>query len=312
MKGYILQRLLLSIPVLLGVIILVFAIVRLIPGDPAQVIAGMDADPAVIERVTRELGLDQGLHIQFGIYLRNLLKGDLGKSIFYNRPVTTLIFERLPYSLELAFASLIVSTCVGITVGIISATRRYSLFDNISMVAALAGVAIPNFWFGLMLLVLFSVTLGWLPSAGRGTLMHLILPALTLGLSGAGLLARMTRSSMLDVLRQDYITTARAKGLREKVVIRKHALKNALIPVVTIMGLSIAFAVAGSVIVENVFAWPGVGRLMVGAIFQRDYIVVQGCALLVAVSVIFMNLVVDVLYAYLDPRIRYTKGEGSS
>jgi len=312
MHTYIIKRLILTIPVLIGVSLLIFFMIRLIPGDPAEVIGGNLATPEMLDRIREDLGLDQGLHVQYYVFVSNLVKGDLGKSISHNRPVNTLLAERFPKTLELTLASMLVSIIIGITAGIISAARRFSIFDSTTMVIALAGVAIPSFWLGMMLQLVFSVQLGWLPSSGRGTLLHLVLPALTLGIGAAGLLARITRSSMLEVLRQDYITTARAKGLKERVVIAKHALKNALIPVVTVLGLQFGNLLGGAVIIENVFAWPGVGRLMVEAILSRDYPVVQGTALALAVGFVFINLFVDLIYAYLDPRIRYTTGKEGS
>ncbi|HSV30563.1 MAG TPA: nickel ABC transporter permease [Atribacteraceae bacterium] len=305
MYSYIIRRLLLTIPVLIGVSILVFSIIRFIPGDPARAIAGVHASPEYIEQVRRDLLLDQALHIQYFVYMRNLLRGDLGRSTFTRRPVTTELRERFPNTVQLAVAAMVIATLVGVGAGIISATKRYSLFDNVSMIGALIGVAAPVFWLGAMFQIFFSVRLGWLPSGGMGTWAHLILPALTLGLATAALIARITRSSMLEVLSQEYITTARSKGLNERVVIYKHALKNALIPVVTVMGLQFGTLLGGAVLTETVFSWPGIGRLMVDSILTRDYPLVQGAVLLIAVSFVLINLVVDVIYAFLDPRINY-------
>lgn len=305
MYGYVIRRLLLAIPVLIGVSILVFAIIRFIPGDPARAIAGVHASPEYIEQVRRELLLDEGLHVQYYVYITNLLQGDLGRSTFTRRPVTVELRERFPNTLILAATAMVIATIIGMSAGIISATRRYSLFDNFSMLAALVGVAAPVFWLGVMFQLLFSVHLGWLPSGGIGTWKHLVLPSLTLGLATAALLARITRSSMLEVLRQDYITTARSKGLVERVVTYKHALKNAMIPVVTVMGLQFGTLLGGAVLTETVFSWPGIGRLMVDSILARDYPVVQGAVLLLAVFFVMINLVVDVIYAFLDPRISY-------
>ncbi len=305
MYGYIIRRLLLAIPVLIGVSILVFAIIRFIPGDPARAIAGVHASPQYIEQVRRDLLLDEGLHVQYYVYLTNLLQGDLGRSTFTGRPVTVELFERFPNTLLLASTAMVIAIIAGMSAGIVSATRRYSLFDNASMLAALFGVAAPVFWLGIMFQLLFSVHLGWFPSGGIGTWKHLVLPALTLGLATTALIARITRSSMLDVLGQDYITTARSKGLVERVVVYKHALKNALIPVVTVMGLQFGTLLGGAVLTETVFSWPGVGRLMVDSILARDYPVVQGAVLFLAVFFVMINLVVDVIYAFLDPRISY-------
>ncbi len=294
-----------AIPVLIGVSILVFAIIRFIPGDPARAIAGVHASPEYIEQVRRELLLDEGLHVQYYVYLTNLLQGDLGRSTFTRRPVTVELFERFPNTLQLASTAMLIAIIIGMSAGIVSATKRYSLFDNASMLIALFGVAAPVFWLGIMFQLLFSVNLGWFPSGGIGTWKHLVLPALTLGLATTALIARITRSSMLDVLGQDYITTARSKGLVERVVVYKHALKNALIPVVTVMGLQFGTLLGGAVLTETVFSWPGVGRLMVDSILARDYPVVQGAVLLLAVFFVLINLVVDVIYAFLDPRITY-------
>ena len=299
------RRLLLAIPVLIGVSILVFAIIRFIPGDPARAIAGVHASPEYIEQVRRELLLDEGLHIQYYVYMTNLLQGDLGRSTFTNRPVTVELAQRFPNTLVLAATAMVIASIIGMSAGIVSATKRYSLFDNFSMLAALVGVAAPVFWLGVMFQLLFSVQLGWLPSGGIGTWKHLVLPALTLGLATAALLARITRSSMLEVLGQDYITTARSKGLIERVVINKHAFKNALIPVVTVIGLQFGTLLGGAVLTETVFSWPGIGRLMVDSILARDYPVVQGAVLLLAVFFVMINLVVDIIYAFLDPRISY-------
>ncbi len=309
MYGYIIRRLLLAIPVLIGVSILVFAIIRFIPGDPARAIAGVHASPQYIEQVRRDLLLDEGIHVQYYVYLTNLLQGDMGRSTFTGRPVTTELMARFPNTMVLASAAMMIAIIVGMSAGIVSATKRYSLFDNASMLFALFGVAAPVFWLGIMFQLLFSVHLGWFPSGGIGTWRHLVLPALTLGLATTALIARITRSSMLDVLRQDYITTARSKGLVERVVVYKHALKNAMIPVVTVMGLQFGTLLGGAVLTETVFSWPGVGRLMVDSILARDYPVVQGAVLLLAVLFVMINLVVDVIYAFLDPRISYGNKE---
>jgi len=307
--GYVIRRLLLAIPVLIGVSILVFSIVRFIPGDPARAIAGVHASPRYVEQVRREMLLDEGLHVQYFVYMTNLVQGDMGRSALTRRPVTVELMERFPNTLMLTAAAMAIAIAFGMSAGIVSATRRYSLFDNFSMLAALIGVAAPVFWLGIMFQLLFSVNLGWLPSGGIGTWRHLVLPALTLGLATTALIARITRSSMLDVLGQDYITTARSKGLVERIVIYKHALKNALIPVVTVMGLQFGTLLGGAVLTETVFSWPGIGRLMVDSILNRDYPVVQGAVLLLAVFFVLINLVVDVIYAYLDPRITYGSKE---
>ncbi|MFO7646050.1 MAG: ABC transporter permease [Desulfosarcina sp.] len=305
MYGYIMRRLLLTVPVVVGVSILIFLIIRLIPGDPAIAIAGVHASNEYIEQIRKDLYLDRSLAVQYAIFVRNLARGDLGNSTMTRRPVVVELRERFPRTVELTLLAMLIASVVGISAGIISATRRYSIFDNISMLVALFGVAAPVFWLALMLQLLFAVHLGWLPATGRGTFRHLILPAITLGLASAGLIARITRSSMLEVLRQDFITTARAKGLTEKVVVYKHALKNALIPVVAIMGLQFGILLGGAVLTETVFAWPGVGRLLVDSILARDYPVVQGAVLVLAVTFVLINLIVDLIYAFLDPRISY-------
>ncbi len=305
MYGYVIRRLILAVPVFIGVSILVFAIIRFIPGDPARAIAGVHASPQYVEQVRRDLLLDEGIHVQYFVYMSNLVQGDLGRSALTRRPVTVELMERFPNTLILSAAAMMIAITFGMSAGIVSATKRYSLFDNFSMLGALVGVAAPVFWLGIMFQLLFSVRLGWLPSGGIGTWQHIILPALTLGLATTALIARITRSSMLDVLRQDYITTARSKGLVERVVVYKHSLKNALIPVVTVMGLQFGTLLGGAVLTETVFSWPGIGRLMVDSILNRDYPVVQGAVLLLAVFFVLINLVVDVIYAFLDPRISY-------
>lgn len=310
MTGYIIRRLLLAVPVLLGVSILVFAIIRFIPGDPARAIAGVHATPQYIEQVRKELLLDKGLHIQYYVYVSNLLRGDLGRSTFSRRPVITELRERFPNTVLLALTSMVIATVLGMGAGIVSASKRNSVFDNVSMVVSLVGVAAPVFWLGVMLQLLFSVRLGWLPSGGMGGIETFVLPAMTLGLATAALIARITRSSMLEVLRQDFITTARSKGLSERVVIFKHALKSAFIPVITVMGLQFGGLLGGAVLTETVFSWPGIGRLMVDSILTRDYPVVQGTVLLLAAMFVLINIVVDITYAYLDPRISFATREG--
>ncbi len=310
MYQYIARRLMLTIPVVIGVSIIVFSIIRLIPGDPARAIAGVQATPEFIEQVRVRYALDRPFYVQYGLFVSGAVRGDLGQSTFSRRPVTTEIRERFPRTLTLASISLLIATVVGVSAGIVSATRRNSVFDNASMLVALVGVAAPVFWLALMLQLLFSVQLRWLPATGLGTWRHLVLPSITLGMASAALMARITRSSMLDVLRQEYITTARAKGLGERVIVYKHALKNALIPVVTVLGLQFGILLGGAVLTETVFAWPGVGRLLVDAILRRDYPVVQGTVLLLAFLFVLINLVVDIIYAFIDPRIHYQSGSG--
>jgi len=276
-----------------------------IPGDPGYVMAGPHATKDQVEQIRAQLGLDKHPVTQYFIFIRNLSKGDLGTSTRTGLPVTKEIMARFPNTLLLALASILIATFFGVLTGIIAGVKQNSKFDYLSMLVALFGLSMPVFWLGLMLMLLFSIKLGWLPAVGADSLRHLILPAITLGANSTAIIARMTRSSMLEVIRLDYIRTARAKGLSEKLVISRHALKNALIPVVTVIGLQTGILLGGAVLTEIVFAWPGIGRLLVEAILSRDYPVVQGVVLVVATMFIFVNLVVDILYSYLDPRIRY-------
>jgi len=305
MWAYIAKRLILTVPVLLGVSFVVFAIVRVLPGDPAQVLAGEAATKELIEGLRRDLGLDRPLLVQYVDFLGSLLRGDLGRSIRSKIPVTSELAIRVPNTMILALAGITVATLVGLPAGIISAVKPYSLIDTGVMLLALAGLSMPVFWSGLMLILVFAVLLGWLPAVGTGTPAHIVLPAIAVGMTSAAIIARMTRSSMLEVLRSDYIRTARAKGVAERVVINRHALRNALIPVITVIGLQTGTLLSGAVLTESVFAWPGVGRLMVEGILARDYPLVQGAVLVVALSFVLVNLVVDLLYALADPRIRY-------
>ncbi len=305
MLSYVARRVLLAVPVLLGVATLVFVALRLVPGDPALIMAGEVAPREVVEEIRHRLGLDRSLFVQYGIFLHQLLRMDLGRSVRTHRPVALEIWDRFPATVELAGASMLIAITVGVAVGVISAARQYSLLDHACTVGALFGLSLPGFWQGLMLMWYFSVELRWFPVVGRGTLSHLVLPAVTLGTGAIAMIARMTRSSMLEVLGQDYIRTARAKGLRERLVTLRHALRNAWIPVVTVVGLQFGALLGGAVITETVFAWPGVGRLMVDSISARDYPVVQGVVMLVAILFTFVNLGVDILYSFIDPRIRH-------
>jgi len=309
---YILRRLLATIPVLIGVSILVFSIVHLIPGDPAMILAGMDATEQQAAETRKVLGLDRPLHVQYFTYVLRAVNGDLGRSIHSRMPVWGLIKEFFPATFELTTASLILAGILGIIVGVVSAVKQYSIFDHLSMVGALAGISLPIFWIGILLIWLFSLKLEWFPTGGRAIdfwsfeeLKHLALPALSLAGISVAMIARLTRSTMLEVLRQDYVVTARSKGLPEKWVIIRHALSNALIPVVTYMGLQYGILLSGAVVTETIFSWPGLGRLVVEAISSRDYPVIQGCILFFAVIFVMINLVVDLLYGFLDPRIRY-------
>lgn len=305
MLSYLVRRLVVAIPTLLGVTFIVFSIVRVLPGDPAQAMAGVHATQEYIERVRKELGLDLPIYVQYARFLAGLFRGDLGRSIRTGLPVAQEVWTRFIPTLELTAVSLFLTLLFGLIVGIISATKPYSIFDHGSMLLSLAGLSMPVFWLGLMLMLLFSLRLGWLPAAGRGGPAHLILPSVTLALSSVALVARFTRSTLLEVLRQEYITTARAKGVRETRVIFVHALRNALIPIVTIIGLRFGALLSGAVLTESVFAWPGVGRLVVDSVSARDYPVIQGAVLVIAVCFVLINLAVDLLYGLINPRIRY-------
>jgi len=302
---YIIRRLLIMLPVLLGISIIIFTIVRVIPGDPGYIMAGPHATKDQVEQIRAQLGLNKHPVTQYFIFIKNLFRGDLGTSTRTGLPVMREIMARLPNTLLLALTSIMIATVFGVLTGIIAGVKQNSKFDYLSMLVALFGLSMPVFWLGLMLMLLFSIKLGWFPAVGADSFKHLILPAITLGANSTAIIARMTRSSMLEVIRLDYIRTARAKGLTEKLVISRHALKNALIPVVTVIGLQTGTLLGGAVLTEIVFAWPGIGRLMVEAILSRDYPVVQGVVLVVATMFIFVNLIVDILYSYLDPRIRY-------
>jgi peptide/nickel transport system permease protein len=304
MYRYILRRLLLLIPVMIGVSFVVFTIMFFTPGDPAKILLGERAPEAEVQALRTQMGLDDPFFVQYGRFVFNAVQGDLGRSLTTRRPAALELFARFPATLQLAAAGVLVAVLIGIPIGILSATKQYSVFDGVAMILALIGVSMPNFWQGIMMVLLFSIVLRWLPSSGYGSFPHLIMPALTIGTSSAATITRMTRSSMLEVVRQDYIRTARAKGLSERVVINRHALKNALIPIVTVIGLQFGYLLGGAVLTETIFSWPGVGRLMVDAIRQRDYPVVQGGVLLLAVTFSVVNLFVDVLYAYIDPRIK--------
>ena len=305
MLTYLLRRILIAVPTLLGVVLLVFLMVRLAPGDPAILLAGEFATPETLEAIRTRYGLDRPLPEQFALYLGALLQGDLGESARSRRPVLEELKTYFPNTVVLATAAILVALATGIPLGILAALRQGSWLDLGVMVLALLGVSMPVFWFGLLAILIFSVELGWFPVAGKGTLAHLVLPAVTLGINATALLARMTRGTLVEVLSQDYIRTARAKGLAERVVIFKHALRNALIPVVTVAGLEFGSLLAGAVITETIFAWPGLGQLLVGSILSRDYPVVQGAVLLVAFTFTLVNLMVDLLYAWIDPRVCY-------
>ena len=333
MRSFILKRLLLLAPTLLGISVLVFLMVHLVPGDPAQVMLGERASAQALETLRHDLGLDQPLHVQYGRYLAGLLQGDLGRSIKSHERISVELLARFPATLELTLASMLLAVGVGIGAGVLSATRRGTLFDYVGMTASLVGVSMPIFWLGLMLILVLGLFLGAFPVFGRiGThlfvpratglylvdsllvgdlhafgnaLWHLVLPAVTLGTVPAAVISRMTRSSLLEVLKEDYVRTAWAKGLPERAVVFRHALKNAFIPVLTVISLQFGYLLGGAVITETIFAWPGVGRWLLLAVYARDYRAIQGGVLLVATTFVLINLLADLFYAWLDPRIKY-------
>jgi glutathione transport system permease protein len=305
MLTYIVKRLLGMIPTLLLVAVVVFLFVHMLPGDPARLAAGPEADQATVELVRKDLGLDLPMHQQFIRYFSHMLQGDLGTSLRTKRPVSTEIADRFLPTLYLTFASMIWSVMFGMIIGIVSAVWRNKWPDRLGMTLAVSGISFPAFALGMMLMQVFSVNLGWLPTVGASTWKHYILPSLTLGAAVAAVMARFTRASFVEVIQEDFVRTARAKGLSERTVIIKHALRNAMIPVVTMMGLQFGFLLGGSIVVETVFNWPGLGRLLVDAVTQRDYPVIQGLVLLFSLEFILINLIVDVLYGAINPSIRY-------
>jgi peptide/nickel transport system permease protein len=325
MTNYIATRLLLLIPILFGIALFVFMLIHLIPGNPALVMLGSDASPAQVIQLNRQLGLDQPLWLQFIDYLGQVLHGDLGTSLTQHQSVQSLIGFALPNTIELAVAAMAITLVFAFPLGIVSAIFRNTVFDYVVMAIAQLGVSMPIFWLGTLLVEIMALALGLLPSFGIGPalgpaitalvrgdlrpmssfLSHLVLPALTLGLSGVGLVSRMVRAAMIDVLGQDYIRTARAKGLKPRAIIGRHALRNSLLTVITIVGLQFGYLLGGAVIVETIFAWPGLGRLTVNAILSRDFPLVQGCVLVIAVLFAFVNLAVDLTYGLINPKIRY-------
>jgi ABC-type dipeptide/oligopeptide/nickel transport system permease component len=302
---YLARRVVLTIPVLVGVATLVFALIHMIPGDPAQSMLGESAAPADVDALRQKLGLDRPLAVQYGSFLAGLVKGDLGTSLRTGAPVTSQIAERMPATFELAVAAMIVAMVVSIPLGVIAAVWRGTAVDHSAMALALAGISIPNFWLGPLLALIFGVELGWLPVSGRGGLDHLVLPAISLGAALAAILARMTRATLLEELRELYVRAARARGVSRVRAVLAHALRNSLIPIVTIAGLQFGAVLTGAVITETIFSWPGIGRLLIQSIGFRDYPMVQGCILLIAVTYVAVNLLTDVLYGVLDPRIRF-------
>ena len=304
MWRYILKRLLMLIPVLLAVAFVIYAIMNVAEGDPVYSVAGADATEEQLAALREEMGLNGSLIERYFRYIGNLLKGDLGISYVSKQDVMKIYLQRLPNTLKLASMTMIFATLIALPLGIIAAVNQNSWIDTLSMVLALIGLSMPNFWFGLLLIILFSLKLGWFPSGGNEGFKSIILPAFTVGAGLAALLTRTTRSSMLDVIRQDYLRTARAKGVPEKTIIRKHALRNALIPIITIFGVQFSNVLGGSVLAETVFAWPGVGRLVVDAIDQRDIPTVTGALVMTTMLVTVVNLLIDIVYAFVDPRIK--------
>jgi peptide/nickel transport system permease protein len=337
MRAFILKRLLLLLPTLLGIVALVFLMIHLIPGDPAQVMLGERASAKTLETLRRQLGLDQPLYVQFGRYLSDLAQGDLGRSIKSRERISVELLDRFPATMELTLVAMAFAVALGLFAGVVSATRKGTLLDYAGMTAALAGVSMPIFWLGLMMIISMSLVLGIFPVSGRlsphtffphvsgfylvdsllavnipafaDVIWHLVLPGITLGTVPAAVIARMTRSSLLEVLKEDYIRTAWAKGLSERVVVFRHALKNAFIPILTVISLQFGYLLGGAVITETIFAWPGVGRWLLLAVNARDFRAVQGGVLLVATTFVLVNLIADLLYAWLDPRIKYEAEE---
>ncbi len=313
MSRYILSRLIQVIPVVFGVLVAVFIMLKLTPGDPAVALLGVQATPEELARVRHAMGLDRPWYVQFGLWLGNALRGDLGVSYISKKPVAEMIWTRLPVTLELTIFAMLLAILIGVPAGILSATRRYTGLDYLITGFALFGISMPSFWFAILLILLFSLYLGWLPPSGyipwsRGVWLHLrslAMPSLALGLFLAGALARFSRTSMIETLVQDFIRTARSKGLSHRAVLLRHALKNALIPTVTVIGVQFGALLGGAVIIETIFAFPGVGTMLLVAVNQRDYPVVQGVTLVVALAFTLSNLVVDILYTWLNPRIRY-------
>jgi len=321
------------IPVLLGTSIIVFSLVHFIPGDPARIIASEDATPEMLATIRKKYGLDKPLYIQYGMWLNCALHGDMGRSIISHESVTNEILDRFPNTFELSFIATVLATVIGIIAGIISASKQYSTLDYTFMGLALFGISMPVFWLGIMLMMVFGIYLKWLPIGGRidiliplqrvtgfylldsiitgnfaaliSIIRHLILPSITLATIPMATIARVSRSSMLEVLRQDFIRTERAKGLSERVVIYKHAVRNAMIPVVTVIGLNFGLLLAGAILTETVFSWPGIGRYVIDAVRMRDYPAVQGCVLFFAFAFVIVNLITDIIYVYIDPRIHY-------
>lgn len=314
MTTYVIRRLLMVIPILLGVATIIFVLMFMVPGDPARLMMGQHGDERVLASIRHEMGLDRPLYVQYVKFIGRLVQGDLGMSYRQKRPVATIIAERFPATLKLALSAMTLAILAGMTLGIIAAVNRNKIWDLLVMTLSLTGISLPVFWLGMMLILVFASGLGWLPVGGygrSGDLRHLLLPAIALSTISIGYISRMMRSSMLEVIGKDYIRTARAKGLSEWAVILRHALRNALIPVITIIGIDFASLLGGAVATETVFAWPGLGRAVVDAIRERDLPVVEGCVIFMAFVFVIANLLVDLSYAWLDPRIRLD-GSGRS
>lgn len=306
MLKYLIRRVTGIVPVLLVISLFVFGFVHLLPGDPARLVAGPDATAQDIALIRQDLGLDRPLHVQYLRFVSNAVQGEFGLSLKTKRPVIEEIGERFMPTLWLTVVSMVWATLAGLVIGVASAVRRGRWPDYMGMVVAVSGIAFPSFWLGLLLIDLFSVQLGWLPTGGYGTWQHFIMPSLTLGVGVAAVMARFTRSAFIDIAREDYVRTARAKGVPARLVVWKHTLRNALIPIITMVGLQFGFLLGGSIVVETVFAWPGLGRLLVDSVSYRDYTVIQAEILLFSLEFILINLLVDVLYALVNPEIRYS------
>jgi ABC-type dipeptide/oligopeptide/nickel transport system permease component len=306
MSAFIVRRLLLSIPTLFGVLVVAFLLLYVAPGDPVMAMVGERADEATIARLRKELRLDDPLPVQFGHYVAGIAKGDLGTSYITNRPIKEDIVERFPKTLQLAGAAMLLATILGVTLGVLSARNPGGLIDRLGLGIAYLGISFPVYWVGLLLILLFAVTLHWLPPSGFGGLRYLILPALALGMRSIAFLARMTRSAMLDALGADYVRTARAKGLPERLVVARHALRNAMIPIITVLGLDFGAYLTGSILTETIFSWPGLGRYVVNAIARRDLPAIQGSVLFLSAVFVLVNLITDVAYAKADPRVTYS------
>lgn len=304
MPAYLARRAVFSVFVLWGAVTVIFLVLRLVPGDPARILLGSDADPAQVEALRERMGLNEPLYVQYLVYLRDVARLDFGPSFRMGMDAMELVLSRLPYTALLAVTALVLSLLIGIPLGIVAALKANTLLDRVISILSIASQSTPGFWVGIVLILVFARSLQVLPSGGTGSWQHLVLPSVTLALPFLAILVRLTRSGLLEVIHEGYVQTARAKGLRERVVIFPHAIRNALIPVVTVVGLQFGTLLTGAVIVETVFAWPGVGRALVDAISHRDYGVVQAAILLIAGAFVFINLVVDVLYGYLDPRVR--------